>query len=1258
MRSLRPALGIAAGTFVLLAGIAPATAGGSAPPRVLLGPAELSAPDRLPPAADGPRRGVGASDPTRPQPFMIQLDGRPAARAVQATRRSTGSATQAARSGRAQRSANVTAQASVMRTARQRSLVQRELYRVRTAYNGVAVMARPADLDRLRRIDGVRSVVPIPIHERHNARSVPTTGAGEVWAAAAGGNLGQGVRVGVLDSGVDYVHSTFGGSGTPADLADARSAGNNPQATGTDPAGFQARNQADETIYPNAVVVGGFDFVGDDYDSRYVETSVPRPDPNPMDCPAEEGGGHGTHVAGSLGGRGVTADGSTYAGGYDPVADDLRLGPGVAPGVAIYALRVFGCSGGTAFITQAIDWAVDPNQDGDPSDRLDVLNISAGSDFGDVESPEVAAARTASNLGVAIVVSAGNNGNLTHTVGSPGVAPPVLTVANLSTGEWADRVTVAGAAPGSDADGEHEVRVSSEYGWASMDADITGELVRAPEGNRAGCAPFVAPLTDKVVVVEARAEVGGALPCGSAVRSAHAAAAGAAGIVVVDVESSFGAGWAGTEEIPLVHAIAPTRTALLAALADGATPTLTFSPALVSIAYDPTNADTADESTSRGPSAGGGLKPEIGAPGSSIKSARSGSGTGTTVMGGTSMAAPHAAGAMALLRKHRVGWSVEELKAALVNTARPQVHVQPGHAGRRESTARVGSGALDVSAALRTTTVAYAKDADGAVAIGFGPLHVPVGAPFRVERAVRVVNKGLTAVTYAVDVDAITDVPGVTWELPDGASATVAAGATVDLRVRLAVLDPGQLRNARDETIPETRETWDQQIRQRWLAEATALLRLTSGATALSVPLHASLRPAAATSATSPVQLPAGDRDGALTFAGPTFDSGRTSHDFLATRIALEWQATSPRLPAADGVRPPARSDIEHVGVTERSGWLTFGVTTWGPNAAPGMPTTVVVGIDRDGDGAPELRVQSFRPDGTDSFMTCVSRVEDPEDPVGCAPSLLNRLTEEGGIYDSRLTLLSVPTSGLELDGSFDYYVATLDPLSGGVADYTGPMTFDPARPAIQFAPPLETGAGQAGLHADVPGRLPFHLDPERAAATGTRGALVLHPLGGTDQQAETIVIGDGAPRPVPPPADPPQDVVGPPPPPFLPHDLRLPQPPLPRMPVHRRQVRVAGGTLTLTGPRQCVKRGSRLTASLAGRSGSRAARFRRVIGVEFRIDGRRVATDRSAPFRRQLRASRLRAGALHRLTARATIQLRDGKQVRRSVTVRFRACG
>ena len=60
----------------------------------------------------------------------------------------------------------------------------------------------------------------------------------------------------------------------------------------------------------------------------------------------------------------------------------------MAPEAQLYALKVFGCHGSTALLTQAIERTVDPNGDGNPADHLDVLIISVGTPFGSESSPD------------------------------------------------------------------------------------------------------------------------------------------------------------------------------------------------------------------------------------------------------------------------------------------------------------------------------------------------------------------------------------------------------------------------------------------------------------------------------------------------------------------------------------------------------------------------------------------------------------------------------------------------------------------------------------------------------------------------------------------------------------------------------------------------------------------------------------------------------------------------------------------------------
>jgi len=114
---------------------------------------------------------------------------------------------------------------------------------------------------------------------------------------------GAGLKVGVIDTGVDYLHEMFGGPGDVALYKSLdRSMGNQ--------------------YFPSARVVGGKDFVGFDYDSNSFDEQkhIPKSDPNPIDD-----GTHGTHVAGSIAGRG----------------DGVHSYDGVAPKADIYALKVF-----------------------------------------------------------------------------------------------------------------------------------------------------------------------------------------------------------------------------------------------------------------------------------------------------------------------------------------------------------------------------------------------------------------------------------------------------------------------------------------------------------------------------------------------------------------------------------------------------------------------------------------------------------------------------------------------------------------------------------------------------------------------------------------------------------------------------------------------------------------------------------------------------------------------------------------------------
>ena len=278
------------------------------------------------------------------------------------------------------------------------------------AYNGIKVRIDRKNVDALAQLPNVVAVRPLQVMERDNVRGVPMIGAPGVWDGVPGLH-GEGIKIAVIDTGIDYTHANFGGPGTTA-------AYNAANATDTLPASAVLFGPAAPRVK------GGIDLVGDDYDASADDGDpalIPQPDPNPLDC-----NGHGSHVAGSAAGSGVLANGSTYNGAYDAntiANNSWTIGPGVAPKADIYGVRVFGCAGSTDVTVDAIEWAVD--------EEMDVINMSLGSAFGSKTDPSAEASTNAANAGVIVVTSAGNSGPNQYITGSPGVADGAIATAAL-----------------------------------------------------------------------------------------------------------------------------------------------------------------------------------------------------------------------------------------------------------------------------------------------------------------------------------------------------------------------------------------------------------------------------------------------------------------------------------------------------------------------------------------------------------------------------------------------------------------------------------------------------------------------------------------------------------------------------------------------------------------------------------------------------------------------------------------------------------
>ncbi|WP_305785366.1 S8 family peptidase [Symbioplanes lichenis] len=617
------------------------------------------------------------------------------------------------------------------------------------AYNGVKVRIKRSQVDTLAAQPAVVAVHPVRAVEPDNTNGVPLIGAPAVWGGSDKLH-GEGVKVAVIDTGIDYTHADFGGPGTPAAYEKAHAA----ETTAADPALFGPKA---------AKVKGGVDLVGDSYNADPASADyqpVPHPDSNPLDC-----GGHGTHVAGTTAGYGVTADGKTYSGAYDSktiASGKWLVGPGVAPKADLYAVRVFGCEGSTDMTVDAIDWAVEHD--------MDVINMSLGSPFGTKDAPESVAADNASKDGTIVVASAGNSGPAPYLVGSPSTATSTISVAAsdptsafpgaslaLGTGATLDAINANGA---TFTDG------------TTLPIKVVGN---GAGGIGLGCstAEFQAAGVQGKLAVVARGT------CGRVAKAIYGQEAGAAAVVQVNNDANYppyegpitsnpDTGAPANVTIPFLGT--PNTSAATWLAADGSTVTLTNKNLT-----NPNFLGTASFS-SGGPRTGDSwLKPDVTAPGVSIFSAAVGTGTAPVAMSGTSMAAPMTAGQAALVKQAHKGWSkVADLKAAMVNTSDP--------ARVTGYTTRVnGAGLIQAPGAVDTQVVALGDSGTATLNYGFSELD----KNYRTTKTVTVKNLGAKAATFTVGTERAAGSPHTVK--PSTKKITVPARKSVSVAVTLAV---------------------------------------------------------------------------------------------------------------------------------------------------------------------------------------------------------------------------------------------------------------------------------------------------------------------------------------------------------------------------------------------------------------------------------------------------------------------------------------
>ncbi|SDU81493.1 S8 family serine peptidase [Jiangella alkaliphila] len=521
-------------------------------------------------------------------------------------------------------------------------------------WNGFSVSASETDISSLAGSADVAAVYPVvTIDAPDPATSEPAMDSalgmtGADIAQSELGFTGDGLKVGIVDSGIDIDHPDLGGGGTPGG-----------------------------TAFPTERVVAGYDFVGDDYnadDSSAGYQPTPHPDDNPDDCY-----GHGSHVAGIVG-----ADGDSAAGGVLGVAPDVEFG----------AYRVFGCAGSTTsdIILAALEQA--------HADDMDVVNMSLGAGF--VTWPEYPTATASDALvddGVVVVASIGNNGAAgTWSAGAPGVGDKVIGVASFDNLEYDARMFTVTP------DGR-------EFGYAEAtgapSAPTSGDLplsrTGTPDATQDACTA-AGPLPDlsgTVALIER-----GTCPFYEKARNAQQAGASAV-ILYNNVPGALAPTVAPPSPadppitIPVVALSQGDGVELNNRIAAGTT-TLTWTDETTTI--ENTTAGLISSFSSYGMASDLSLKPDLGAPGGLIRSTYPLEDDGYAVVSGTSMSSPHVAGAVALLLQAHPSLTPAQVRDLLQNSADPADWSLIPDAGYVEPAHRQGAGMLDIDDAILAST--------------------------------------------------------------------------------------------------------------------------------------------------------------------------------------------------------------------------------------------------------------------------------------------------------------------------------------------------------------------------------------------------------------------------------------------------------------------------------------------------------------------------------------------------------------------------
>lgn len=445
--------------------------------------------------------------------------------------------------------------------------------------------------------------------------------AGAAWGGAGAAHAGEGVKVAIIDSGVDVTHPCFSDAG-----------------------------------YPSQTQLGDHRFTN----NKVIVARVFQMRARNLGYTAEAIDSHGTHVAGTVAcnyGTPVSVDGATVP---HPIS-------GVAPRALLGNYNIFPSTVDNARsedILNAMEAAY--------ADGFDVGNMSIGGGASGIQDLVTVAVDNLDQANMVFAIAAGNTGPGHYTVESPGSAARALTAGAASVGHTVGTPITVAAVTAAGVAGE----------FATVSSDVTAPLAAVTEaptnlatGLSTACGSLSGSLAGKIALVSRGT-------CSFSTKIRNAQAAGAVAVVVSNNVAGDAIGMAqdGTPNQPTAFAynVSLNDGAALKAN-DGGSTTIGATPAYIVTGNDDFMADFSGQ----GPTdVDFRVKPDVVAPGvhvlSSIPVSYCGGAPCFAFFQGTSMATPHLAGSAAIVRQQHPGWSASQVRSAIVNTADQNVLKKSG----------------------------------------------------------------------------------------------------------------------------------------------------------------------------------------------------------------------------------------------------------------------------------------------------------------------------------------------------------------------------------------------------------------------------------------------------------------------------------------------------------------------------------------------------------------------------------------------------